>query len=49
MCSFKHPSEIKIRDAVVFDVVENDSDDNIPKSVSKLNKIASYDDTDSDS
>ena len=28
---------------------ENDSDDTIPKSVSKLNKIVPYDDTDSDS
>ena len=28
---------------------ENDSDDTIPESVSKLNKIVSYDDTDSDS
>ena len=28
---------------------ENDSDDAIPQSVSKLNKIVSYDDTDSDS
>ena len=27
---------------------ENDSDDAIPESVSKLNKIISYDDTDSD-
>ena len=27
---------------------ENDSDDAIPESVSKLNKIVSYDDTDSD-
>ena len=28
---------------------ENDSDDTIPESVSKLNKIVSYDDIDSDS
>ena len=28
---------------------ENDSDDTIPESVSKLNKIVSYGDTDSDS
>ena len=28
---------------------ENDSDDAIPESVSKLNKIVSYDDVDSDS
>ena len=28
---------------------ENGSDDAIPESVSKLNKIVSYDDTDSDS
>ena len=28
---------------------ENDSDDTIPKNVSKLNKIVPYDDTDSDS
>ena len=28
---------------------ENDSDDTIPESVSKLNKIVFYDDTDSDS
>ena len=28
---------------------ENDSDDAIPESVSKLNKIVSYDDTNSDS
>ena len=28
---------------------ENDSDDTIPENVSKLNKIVSYDDTDSDS
>ena len=28
---------------------ENNSDDAIPESVSKLNKIVSYDDTDSDS
>ena len=28
---------------------ENDNDDAIPESVSKLNKIVSYDDTDSDS
>ena len=29
--------------------LENDSDDAIPESVSKLNKIVSYDDTDGDS
>ena len=44
----KHDSD-KGKEKMQKKTFENDSDDTIPESVSKLNKIVFYDDTDSDS
>ena len=44
----KHDSD-KGKEKMQKKTFENDSDDTIPESVSKLNKIVFYDNTDSDS
>ena len=44
----KHDSDMG-KEKMQRKTFENDSDDTIPESVSKLNKIVFYDDTDSDS
>ena len=45
----QHDSDEKKEKTWKKTTFENDSDNAVPESVSKLNKIVSYDDTDSDS